>query len=129
MRRLLDYNRRRIWMMNGWCLRFRIKEISITAERPSGIKYSFTLHDAGMGRLLGFDNSHGVPKHVEFDHQHRFMQTDQLTPYVYIDADTLLCDFFMAVEKACAKEGIEFAFDDREIELEEENDDGEKVSD
>jgi hypothetical protein len=49
MRRLLDYDRRRYWLVSGWSIRFRIAEVPITAARPHGIKYAFTLHD-GLGR-------------------------------------------------------------------------------
>ncbi len=62
MRRLLDYDRRRYWLANGWSIRFRIAETPVTAGRPHGIKYSFTLHDVDRARLLGFDNAHGIPR-------------------------------------------------------------------
>lgn len=129
MRRLLDYNRRRIWMANGWCLRFQIKVTPPCQQRPHGIKYSFTLHDVDMLRLLGFDNAHGIPRRVEYDHRHGFRHTERLIPYVYHGADELLVDFFDEVERACLAEGVEFEFDDQETELEEEKTDDEEVSD
>jgi hypothetical protein len=61
IRRLLDYDQRRYWLVNGWSIRFRITEIEASTERPNGIRYSFTLHDVDGARLLGFDNAHGVP--------------------------------------------------------------------
>ncbi|NPD69993.1 hypothetical protein HN018_27400 (plasmid) [Lichenicola cladoniae] len=129
MRRLLDYHRRRIWMANGWCLRFQVKEVALTQERPYGIKYSFTLHDMDMARLLGFDNAHGLPRRIAYDHQHKFKRTERLVPYIYHGTDELLVDFFDEVERACLADGVEFEFDDQEIELEEELDDGKEVSD
>lgn len=42
MRRLLDFDRRRYWLINGWSIRFRIAEIEASTERPHGIKYSFS---------------------------------------------------------------------------------------
>ena len=129
MQRLLDYNRRRIWMTNGWCLRFQIKEVPLTPERPHGIKYSFTLHDVDMSRLLGFDNAHGVPRRITYDHKHRFGRQETLVPYAYYGADALLVDFFDEVDRACQAEGLDFAFDDREIELEEEHDSVQEISD
>jgi hypothetical protein len=62
MRRLLDYDRRRYWLANGWSIRFRVVEVAATAGRPHGVKYAFTLHDVDRTRLLGFDNAHGVPR-------------------------------------------------------------------
>ena len=124
MRRLLDYNRRRYWLVNGWSIRFRIAEVAATAARPHGIKYAFTLHDVDGARLLGFDNAHGVPRVRAFDHRHRFRRPDELVPYAFQGADGLICDFFAAVEQACRQEGVKFEFDATkvELELEDEND-------
>lgn len=61
MRRLLDYDRRRYWLVNGWSLRFRVAEIEASEARPHDIKYAFALHDVDGMRLLGFDNAHGIP--------------------------------------------------------------------
>ena len=128
--RLLAYHRRRYWLTNGWCIRFRIKQAPVTEGRPYGISYSFTLHDVDMSRLLGFDNAHGVPRRRVYDHRHRFRRTDELVPYSYVDADTLLVDFFEAVETACKAVGVEFAFETDDVELDEEVEgfDGEDVS-
>ena len=60
MERLLDYDRRRYWLENGWSIRFRARETDVTKARPHGIRYSFTLHDMDATRLLGFDNAHGI---------------------------------------------------------------------
>ncbi len=122
IRRLLDYHGRRYRLSNGWFLRFQVKEAPVTEGRPHGIKYAFTLHDADMKRLLGIDNAHGIPQRVIFDHRHRFRRTETLVPYDYKDADTLIVDFFAAVERALRSEGAEFSFDDDEIETEAEDD-------
>jgi len=124
MRRLLDYHRRRYWLANGWSIRFRIVEAKVTAGRPHGIKYSFTLHDVDRTRLLGFDNAHGLPRVQAYDHRHRFRRTAELVPYDYRGADELICDFFAAVETACRTEGVPFEFEAEDVELEPEDDDG-----
>jgi hypothetical protein len=124
MRRLLDYNRRRYWLANGWSIRFQVVEVAATAGRPHGVKYSFTLHDVDRTRLLGFDNAHGVPRAQAYDHRHRFRRTAELVPYDFRGADELICNFFDAVEKACRQEGVPFEFDAEEIELDPEDDDG-----
>jgi hypothetical protein len=43
--------------------------------------------------------------------------------YEFRGADELICDFFAAVERACAEEGVAFEFDSDEIELEIEEED------
>jgi len=128
MRRLLDYDRRRYWLANGWSIRFRIAEVAVTTERPHGIKYSFTLHDVNRTRLLGFDNAHGLPRVQAYDHRHRFRRTAELVPYHYQGADELICDFFAAVEMACRQEGAPFEFEAEDVELELEDDDGTEES-
>jgi hypothetical protein len=124
MCRLLDYDRRRFWLPSGWSIRFRIAETAITAGRPHGIKYAFTLHDVDGTRLLGFDNAHGVPRAQRFDHRHRFRRLAELVPYDFRGADELICDFFAAVEQACHQEGVPFVFEDEDVAYDrEENDD------
>ncbi len=124
MRRLLDYDRRRYWLTNGWSISFRVAEAPVTSGRPHGIKYSFTLHDLDRTRLLGFDNAHGLPRVRTYDHRHRFRRTAELVAYEYRDADGLICDFFDAVEMACRQEGVPFEFgaEDAELELEDDDD-------
>lgn len=130
MRRLLDFDRRRYWLINGWSIRFRIAEIEASTERPHGIKYSFTLHDQDGSRLLGFDNAHGISRAETYDHRHRFRRPKQLVAYEFRGADELICDFFAAVEQACAQERVPFEFEAEEVELEiEEDDDGTQIVD
>jgi hypothetical protein len=123
IRRLLDYDHRRYWLVNGWSIRFRIAEVEASTKRPYGIRYSFTLHDVDGARLLGFDNAHGVPSQHEYDHRHRFRKPNEILAYEFLGADELICDFFAAVERACAEEGVALEFESDEIELEIEEDD------
>ena len=120
--RFLDYDRRRYWLENGWSLRFRIREAGVSESRPHGLRYAFTLHDVDGARLLGFDNAHGVRRVEAFDHRHRFRKTEELSPYEFTDADTLLGDFFGAVEAACRAEGVAFTIVDEDLELEDGDD-------
>jgi hypothetical protein len=129
MRRLLDFERRRYWLSNGWSIRFRVAEIEASKVRPHGIKYSFTLHDHDGSRLLGFDNAHGVPRTETHDHWHRFRRTRQPVAYAFQGADQLIGDFFAAVEQACRQEGVPFEFEADEVELAaEEDDDGTQIT-
>ncbi|MSQ70013.1 MAG: hypothetical protein EXR27_01825 [Betaproteobacteria bacterium] len=41
-------------------VKFDVKEVSVTAQRPHGLIYSLTLHDERGARLLGFDNAHAI---------------------------------------------------------------------
>lgn len=122
MERILDYDRRRYWLENGWSLRFRVREVAATSDRPHRLKYAFTLHDVDGARLLGFDNAHGLRRIEAYDHRHRFRKTEELVPYSFTDTDTLLCDFFAAVEQACRAEGIAFDIVDEDLDLEDGDD-------
>ena len=108
MERLLAYHGRRYWLENGWSVEFRIRRVAITEGRPYGVKYSLTLHDVDCKRLLGYDNAHGVPRQVEWDHRHSFRNVGELRPYKFTDADKLLADFFASLQRACESEGIAF---------------------
>lgn len=98
MQRLVDFHRRRYWLVNGWSIRFRVYEVPVSKARPHGLRYSFTLHDIDESR------------------------------YEFHDADTLLCDFFKAVEWACEQEGVPFEFDAEAIELEIETEDDDEAN-
>jgi|SRR6185312_13430946 len=57
---LLAFDGRIHHLEQGYWLKFEIKRIEPTPERPHGLRYSFTLHNADGKRLMGFDNAHGV---------------------------------------------------------------------
>jgi hypothetical protein len=115
LERLLDFDRRRYWLRNDWSVRFRVYRVQAHPGRPTGIKYSFTLHDDTGERLLGFDNAHAAGAAAAFDHRHWFRNVRVVSPYEYRGPDQLLVDFFEAVEMACDREGIPFEFDDEDI--------------
>jgi hypothetical protein len=110
---LLGYDGLIHWLDRGYSLRFVIKKIRPTMPRPHGLRYSFTLHDGDGRRILGFDNAHRVPKagakyktlaHI-VDHWHRTTD-DRGRPYGFVDAETLVEDFFREVYRELAKRGI-----------------------
>jgi hypothetical protein len=97
----------------GYWLKFEIKRIAPTTERPHGLRYSFTLHDPDGKRLVGFDNAHGVPPQgshfqkssVEHDHWHRTIG-DEGRPYSFTTAEQLLTDFEAEVERVLRERGV-----------------------
>ncbi len=90
---------------DGACwVKFEAKTCAVSPERPHGIKYSLTLHDAAGLRLLGFDNAHsivegngpGARTRIAYDHKHA---GERVRFYDYQDAGTLVADFWAEVDK------------------------------
>jgi len=110
---LLAFDGRTHWLDQDYCLRFTIRRVPATANRPHGLQYSFTLHDPHGDRLLGFDNAHDPPATGArrkggtdaADHWHR-AQGDRGRPYCFESADKLLADFFAEVHRVLAERGI-----------------------
>lgn len=95
---------------NYW-VKFRVKKVEPSPERPHGLDYSLTLHDATGERLVGFDNAHpirsgsgpGRKKRTGHDHKHRFRS---VRPYEYKDAAALLADFWTEVDAVLKEKGV-----------------------
>jgi hypothetical protein len=89
-------------------VRFIVKQVPTTPERPHGLSYSLTLHDRLGARLVGFDNAHAPPTSkgrrglLAKDHRHRLMS---IRPYTYRDAATLLADFWSEVDAVLKERG------------------------
>jgi hypothetical protein len=92
-------------------VKFVVKRVDTTPERPHGLRYSLTLHAGSGERLVGFDNAHPVQPTVgpagktrkRHDHKHR-LRTIQ--PYDYKDAATLLADFWAEVDTVLKERGV-----------------------
>lgn len=92
-------------------VKFSVKKIRHTTEKPQGLDYSLTLHDETGERLIGFDNAHavksgsgpGAKRKKEFDHKH---QHRTIKPYEYKNAADLLSDFWSEVEKVLKAKGV-----------------------
>ncbi len=80
----------------GLWVKFEAYEITPSAARPHGVKYSLTLHDRTNQRIMGFDNAHIVGN--SHDHWHRTVN-DPGRPYHYQNAGKLIEDFWKEVEK------------------------------
>src|SRR5580658_10272058 len=87
---------------NFW-VKFEVKRVPVTVEKPHGLDYSLTLHDGNGKRLMGFDNAHsiregagpGARTRIEYDHKHK---GERVRFYDYKDAMSLLADFWTEVE-------------------------------
>lgn len=109
---LLAFDGRLHIFEDGCWVKFEIKRVAETKERPHGLYYSFTLHAPDGTRLLGFDNAHGVPaqgskfkeRPSAHDHWHR-TETDPGRPYKFKDAVTMLTDFETEVDRIIAARG------------------------
>lgn len=90
----------------GLWVKFEVRQIKRTKERPHGIRYSLTLHDRFNNRILGFDNAHAIEQGKKinivskqvYDHWHRD-NTDEGRPYEYKNAGKLLEDFWNEINK------------------------------
>ena len=92
-------------------VKFIVKRVDPSPERPHGLSYSLTLHDETGVRLVGFDNAHPVstgsgpgkitPK--QHDHKHRIRT---VKPYDYTNSAALLSDFWTEVDKVLKEKGI-----------------------
>ena len=95
--------------VGNYIVRFVVKQVSPSPERPHGLSYSLTLHDETGIRVVGFDNAHAVParkgrgRRVVQDHRHRLRTT---RPYEYRDAATLLADFWTEVHAILKERGV-----------------------
>jgi hypothetical protein len=98
----------------GHWVKFVVKSVPTTKERPHGLSYSLTLHAASGERLVGFDNAHPVDaqsgpaaksRRAAHDHKHRLRT---VRPYEYKDAASLLADFWSEVEAVLAERGVKY---------------------
>jgi hypothetical protein len=92
---------------DGYWVKFDVKVVEKTPERPHGLSYSLTLHGPNNERVLGFDNAHPVPpagRGDPQDHEHRDSRTTR--KYEYKRAEDLLRDFWIAVDGALERRGL-----------------------
>ena len=92
-------------------VRFVVRRVPVSEERPHGIEYTLTLHGPDGERLVGFDNAHPVKRQAgpggkagpTLDHRHRLKT---VRPYTYRDAATLMADFWAAVDSVLREKGV-----------------------
>jgi hypothetical protein len=97
----------------GHWVKFIVKRVPVSEDRPHGLSYSLTLHASSGERLVGFDNTHPVAAQAgpaarstkrAHDHKHRLRT---VRPYDYQDAASLLTDFWAEVEAVLAERGVD----------------------
>ena len=94
-----------------YSVRFAVRRVPPTPERPFGLKYSLTLHGPDGNRLVGFDNAHLVRKSrgpgrklpSSYDHKHRL---STIRPYRFRNAAALLADFWAEVDSILTERGV-----------------------
>jgi hypothetical protein len=87
-------------------VRFVVKRIPVSPEKPHGLDYSLTMHGPDGERLVGFDNAHPVQKQRRGgpqDHRHRL---HRIRSYEYSDAASLLADFWQTVDAVLRERGV-----------------------
>ena len=93
----------------GYWVKIEATRVTVTQERPHGIRYSLTLHAPDNTRLIGFDNAHGcikpegsrfkhAGKKYPYDHRHRHA-TDVGVLYEFDSAYRLVSDFYTEVDR------------------------------
>ena len=103
---LLSFNGRVHCYEQGYWVKFEIRRVEPSEQRPHGLAYAFTLHGPSGRRIMGFDNAHGVGKSQRAsDHWHR-TEGDPGRPYAFTDAATLIGDFFDEVERVLTERGV-----------------------
>lgn len=91
----------------GHWVKFVVRRVPVSAEKPHGLDYSLTLHGREGERLVGFDNAHSVGQRRRRgsprDHRHRLRT---VKPYEYRDAASLLADFWAEVDAVLRERGV-----------------------
>jgi hypothetical protein len=96
----------------GHWVKFDVRQVEATEERPHGLVYSLSLHGPNGERLVGFDNAHpagasrgpAAKGRARQDHRHRLKT---VRPYEYEDAGRLLEDFWAEVQAVLRERGVE----------------------
>ena len=94
----------------GYWVKFVVRRVIPSPERPHGVEYSLTMHDSSNRRLVGFDNAHPAPGAKQrqrgtsrtYDHRHRL---GTVGPYPYENAAKLVADFWEAVDEVLKLKG------------------------
>ncbi len=104
---LLELDGQIVYQAKGYWVKFEVRLVKTSDERPHGIRYSLTLHDPRGERLMGFDNAHPAPlpkkfkysgQRLPYDHKHLSI-SDRGNAYNFVDGYQLLSDFWQEVDR------------------------------
>ena len=90
----------------GYWVKFVVRQVPATPDKPHGLDYTLTMHGPDGARLVGFDNAHGVAGHrkgAAKDHKHRLRT---VRSYEYTDAAALVAAFWSEVESVMRERGV-----------------------
>jgi hypothetical protein len=102
---LLDLDGYEFGFARNYIVKYAVRRVKATKGRPSGIKYSLTLHDPKGKRIYGIDNAHKAARRSEFDHRHPY-RSAKLVAYEYRSPVRLLEDFLREVERILTERGV-----------------------
>jgi hypothetical protein len=102
---LLDLNAYEFDFARNYIVKYEVRRLKVTKGRPSGIKYSLTLHDPKGKRIYGIDNAHKAARRSEFDHRHPY-RSIKLVAYEYRSPAGLLEGFLREVERILTERGV-----------------------
>ena len=110
--RLLDLDGFIAEVGGGFWVKIVVRRVPPDTDRPHGISYTLTLHDAAGLRVFGIDNAHLIrvtrgPASRSSTARHHLHRGESVRPYAYRDADTLMDDFWREVEAILTREGVE----------------------
>jgi hypothetical protein len=110
LRSLLELNGESFEVGGGFRARFEAARVAPTPDRPHGIRYSLRLFAPDGSRVVCFDNAHPVkvgsgPAARTTETRDHFHLGGQVRPYRYVDAGTLMRDFWTAVDTYLKREG------------------------
>lgn len=111
LQRLLDLDGEIMDMGDGYRVKIEVRKVDPSPKRPHGINYSLCLFSPEGERVIGFDNAHPVAigtsparkLSATNDHTHK---GSWIRPYDYVDAETLMSDFWTDVDKMLKSKGV-----------------------
>ena len=108
LEQLLELDEVRIDVGGGFWVALRAKRVPRTVAKPHGVDYSLCLIGPDETRLVCYDNAHVVREGkrrgvVANDHRHF---RGVIRPYRYVDAGSLLVDFWTDVCRVLKDEGL-----------------------